>query len=236
MSEKKPVLIFGLQWWKWLCIVLLFYTVAAGFLVEVPRLPILHETIRNLYFHVTMWFSMMLMMIASLVYGIRYLSSSKIDFDIKASECARTGIFLGILGLLTGSLWAKNTWGAWWVNDTKLNGAAATMLVYFAYMILRSSMDDEHRRARIAAVYGIFAFTLMIVFIMILPRLKDSLHPGNGGNPGFGKYDLDNKMRLVFYPAVIAWALLATWITDIRVRIRILSDKEQSDSDLANFH
>lgn len=236
MSDKKPVLIFGLQWWKWLCIVLLFYTVAAGFLVEVPRLPILHETIRNLYFHVTMWFSMMLMMIASLVYGIRYLSSSKIDFDIKASECARTGIFLGILGLLTGSLWAKNTWGAWWVNDTKLNGAAATMLVYFAYMILRSSMDDEHRRARIAAVYGIFAFTLMIVFIMILPRLKDSLHPGNGGNPGFGKYDLDNKMRLVFYPAVIAWALLATWITDIRVRIRILSDKEQSDSDLANFH
>ncbi|MFN8165209.1 MAG: cytochrome c biogenesis protein [Bacteroidia bacterium] len=236
MSDKKPVLIFGLQWWKWLCIVLLFYTVTAGFLVEVPRLPILHETIRNLYFHVTMWFSMMLMMIASLVYGIRYLSSSKIDFDIKASECARTGIFLGILGLLTGSLWAKNTWGAWWVNDTKLNGAAATMLVYFAYMILRSSMDDEHRRARIAAVYGIFAFTLMIVFIMILPRLKDSLHPGNGGNPGFGKYDLDNKMRLVFYPAVIAWALLATWITDIRVRIRILSDKEQSDSDLANFH
>ncbi len=214
--------ILQIAWWKWLCVILLFYTYIAGFLIPVPRLPILHESIRNLFFHVTIWFSMIIMMGASLIYGIRYLNSNNIDLDIKAEQCAYTGIFLGIIGILTGSVWAKNTWGAWWVNDAKLNGAAATMLVYLAYIVLRGSVDDEIKRARLSSVYGIFAFTMMLVFIMILPRLTVSLHPGNGGNPGFGAYDLDNTMRTVFYPAVIGQTLLATWITEILVRIKRL--------------
>jgi heme exporter protein C len=217
---------FKLKWWKWLCILLLFYTIIVGFIIPVPRLPILHESIRNLFFHVTMWFAMLVMMISSLIYGIKYLKTSNIEFDIKASECAFTGVFLGMIGLITGSIWAKYTWGAWWVNDAKLNGAAAAMLVYFAYIVLRGSVDDEIRRAKLASVYGIFAFTLMIVFIMILPRLTDSLHPGNGGNPGFSSYDLDNNMRKVFYPAIIAWTLLAVWFTEIRVRIKKISRTE----------
>jgi heme exporter protein C len=223
-----------LQWWKWLCIVLLFYTVIAGFFMPVPRLPVLHETIRNLFFHVTMWFAMLVMMTSSLVYGIKYLNTNKIDFDIKAEQCAITGIFLGILGLATGSIWAKYTWGAWWVNDAKLNGAAAAMLVYLAYIVLRGSIDDEYKRARLASVYGIFAFSLMLVFIMVLPRLTDSLHPGNGGNPGFSSYDLDNSMRKVFYPAIIAWSLLATWIAEIRVRIKRLQLQNEENSISSN--
>ena len=212
--------IAGLQWWKWLSILLIIYTVWQGMLVQVPRLPILHETIRNLFFHVTMWFAMIILMVASIIYGVKYLRHGNILDDIKASSCIHTGIFVGILGLLTGSVWAKFTWGDWWVNDAKLNGAAATMLVYFAYLVLRSSIDDEQKRARIAAVYSIFAFTLMLVFIMILPRLTDSLHPGNGGNPGFSNYDLDSHMRTVFYPAIVGWSLLGAWITEIEYRLR----------------
>lgn len=218
------------NWWKILAVVLILYTIIAGFLIDVPRLPILHETIRNLFFHVTMWFSMIVLLMISLINGIRYLNKSEIQFDIMAEESARVGIVFGILGLITGSIWAKNTWGAWWVNDAKLNGAAASMLVYFAYLLLRGSIDDEHKRARISAVYSIFAYVLMLVFIMILPRLTDSLHPGNGGNPGFGKYDLDNKMRMVFYPAVIGWILLSIWILNIRIRIRKIEHALHNDS------
>jgi len=211
-----------LQWWKWLSLILIAYTIIAGFLVDVPHLAILHETIRNLYFHVSMWFTMIIIMLVSLVHSIKYLSSRKFSNDIVAEECAKTGVVFGILGLITGSIWAKYTWGAWWVNDSKLNGAAATLLVYFAYLLLRGSLDDPEKRARISAVYSIFAYSLMIVFILILPRLTDSLHPGNGGNPGFGNYDLDNRMRLIFYPAVAGWTLLALWIADIRARIHRL--------------
>ena len=166
-----------------------------------------------------MWFTMIAMLVASLYFSFKFLSKNDMELDVKAEEFARVGILFGVLGLLTGSLWAKFTWGAWWTNDVKLNGAAATMLVYFAYFLLRNSMDDEQKRARISAVYSIFAFALMTVFIFILPRLTDSLHPGNGGNPAFAKYDLDNTMRLIFYPAVAGWIILGFWIASLRIRI-----------------
>lgn len=196
------------------------YTVIAGFLTPVPRLPILHETIRNQYFHVCMWFAMLILLTTSLVYSIRFLSSNKPMDDVIASEATNTGITFGILGLITGSLWARYTWGAWWTNDVKLNGVAITMLAYFAYTILRNAISDEHKRGKVAAVYNIFAFVMMIVFILIYPRMTDSLHPGNGGNPGFSKYDLNKNMRLVFYPAVIGWSLLGLWIMTLRIRIQ----------------
>ena len=210
------------NWWKILCVLLLVYTIVAGFLSDVPRLPILHETIRNQYFHVCMWFSMMILFTTSLIFSIRHLSSGKQEQDIIASEATNVGIMFGILGLLTGSIWARYTWGAWWTNDVKLNGAAITMLTYFAYLVLRNAITDEQKRGKVSAVYNIFAYVMMLVFIMIYPRLSDSLHPGNGGNPAFSNYDLDNTMRLVFYPAVIGWALLALWIADVRARIHRL--------------
>jgi heme exporter protein C len=51
------------------------------------------------------------------------------------------------------------------------------------------------------------------------------LHPGNGGNPGFGGYDLDGTMKLIFYPAIIGWSLLAVWILSIRVGFKVLTEK-----------
>ncbi len=212
-------------WWKLMAIILVFYTIVGGLLMDVPALPILNETIRNLYFHVTMWFSMILILAGSLYFSLKYLSSGDLINDVKANETAQVGIFLGVLGILTGAVWAKFTWGAFWVNDPKLNGAAITLLIYLAYSILRGSMADEKLRARVAAVYNIFAFALLIVFLIILPRMTDSLHPGNGGNPGFGTYDLDNTMRLVFYPAVIGWTLLGAWLVDVRVRMNRIENK-----------
>jgi heme exporter protein C len=209
--------------WKVVCVILLYYTLWAGFLIPAPDLPILNESIRNLYFHVTMWFAMIIHMIVTIVYSIKYLSSAKQETDLKAEQFAITGMVFGVAGLLTGMIWARFTWGAFWVNDTKLNGAAAAMLMYAAYFILRKSTDDENKRAKLSAIYLVFAFPLMMSFIYILPRMTDSLHPGNGGNPAFGKYDLDNQMRLVFYPAIAAWTLLGVWITSLRIRIKKLS-------------
>lgn len=210
------------NWWKIVAVALVIYTITAGFLGEVPRLPILHETIRNLYFHVTMWFGMMIILLVSLVYSIKYLSSQNQVHDIIASEAANAGILLGCLGITTGMLWAKFTWGAYWVNDPKLNGAAVTLLIYFAYLILRGSLEEEQKRAKVSAVYNVFAYVMLIVFLMIWPRMNgvDSLHPGNGGNPAFSNYDLDSNMRLVFYPAIIGWTLIGIWMMTLRVRIR----------------
>lgn len=206
---------------------LLFYTIIAGLLGKVPAMAILNETIRNMYFHVTMWFAMMILMIVSLVNSIRYLGDFNLQSDMRAEESARMAMVFGVLGILTGMIWAKYTWGAWWVNDVQLNGAAGTLLVYSAYFLLRGSLDDEQKRARLAAVYSIFAFAMMVVFIIVLPRMTDSLHPGKGGNPGFSSYDLDTDLRKVFYPAIIGWTLLGVWIMNLRIRYRKLLQQNE---------
>jgi heme exporter protein C len=93
-------------------------------------------------------------------------------------------------------------------------------------------MDEEQKRGRVAAVYNIFAFALLMVFLMVYPRLNkvDSLHPGNGGNPAFSAYDLNSSMRLVFYPAVIGWIMIGTWISTLGFRIKKLEYQKMMDS------
>jgi heme exporter protein C len=210
--------------WKILTVVLLAYTLVGGLLFDVPRLAILNETIRALYFHVPMWFGMIILFTVSVVYSIKYLSNPSRRNDLLAVEFANAGIIFGILGMLTGMLWANYTWGEPWSGDPKQNASAIALLIYFAYLVLRNALEDDQQRARIGAIYNVFAFAAMIPLLFILPRLTDSLHPGNGGNPGFNAYDLDSKLRAVFYPAVIGWTLLGVWLATLRVRIRKLEE------------
>lgn len=205
---------------------MILYSIVWGMLGPVPRLNILEETIRNLYYHVPLWFAMLFQMGVSIFYAIKALSSSDLKDDSTSVSAAAVGFFLSIPGLITGSLWAKYTWGTWWTfHDPKLNGVAIGVLIYLAYFILRSAITDDLIRLRISAVYNIFAFVMLILFVMILPRMADSLHPGNGGNPAFGKYDLDNNMRLVFYPAVTGWILFSCWLLNIRRRMNEINLK-----------
>lgn len=214
------------SWYKILSVVIILYTLVGGLLNPVPRLDILNETIRNVYYHVPIWFAMLFMMTVSLVQSLLSLQKNSLVNDIKAYNAAVTGFFFSIPGLLTGCIWAKFTWGTWWTfQDPKLNGVAISILIYLAYFVLRLSIDDEVKRARISAVYNIFAFVMMNVFIMVLPRLTDSLHPGNGGNPAFAKYDLDSNMRMIFYPAVIGWVFFSLWLFEIKNRISFIKNK-----------
>ena len=194
--------------------------------ISFPFREVLHETIRNLFFHVPMWFGMMLLLGISLFYSIKYLRNMREDDDLVAVEFVNAGLLMGICGIITGMVWAQYTWGKWWVkDDPKLNGAAVVLLEYFAYIILRGSINDERQKARVSAVYNIFAAASVIPLLFILPKMNDSLHPGNGGNPGFKAYDLDKTMRLVFYPAVIGWALLGFWLASLRIRIKRVEHK-----------
>lgn len=218
------------NWWKWLCVVLIAYTVIGGLLLPVPKLPILNETIRVLHFHVPMWFGMILVFTGSVIYAIKYLRSNNSTYDIYSSQLANLGIAFGVLGIITGMVWAKYTWGEAWSNDPKQNAAAISLLIYLAYFVLRNSIKDEQQRNKISAVYNIFAFFLMIPLLFILPRMADSLHPGNGGNPGFNAYDLDSNLRMVFYTAIVGWTLLGYWIASINIRLSAAQQKIENAS------
>lgn len=194
-----------------------------------PFRNILSETIRNLYFHVPLWFAMIILLFSSVVYSARYLWKFDPMDDQKAVAFTRVGLLFGFMGLITGAIWAKHTWGAYWSWDVKQNMTAISMLIYMAYFVLRNSFEDYEKEARIGAVYNIFAFSALIPLIFVIPRMTDSLHPGNGGNPALGSQDLDNTMRLVFYPAVIAWILLGLWISTIVYRYIRLEEKTWSE-------
>jgi heme exporter protein C len=220
------------NWYKVLAILALGYVMIWGFLGTIPRQPILYETARNLYFHVPMWFSMFAMFGLSVWYSVKYLNKNEIEYDDKAAQYAYMGIVFGLLGLITGSIWSKYTWSFdeadnditnWWPKDVKTMGASAGVLIYLAYAVLRDSFSDEQRRGRISAIYNIFAISLLIPLLIILPRTNPSLHPGDGGDPGFKPMDTAGTMRVVFYPACIGWILMGLWISSLRLRLKKLS-------------
>ena len=211
-----------------MAVILLVYTFTAGFLIKVPHVGNLKETIRNLFFHVPMWFGQIILLGISLVYSIKYLRTPNLKYDIYAEAFAKTGILMGVLGLVTGAIWATFTWGEPWSNDPKQIAVVIALLIYFAYLVLRNAVSDLDKRAKVSAVYNIFAYFIYIPLIMILPRLVESLHPGGKGvqgNPGINGADLDSTMRMVFWPAVIGWTLLGTWISTLSIRLNLIIDK-----------
>lgn len=195
-----------------------------------PFRNILQETIRNLYFHVSLWFALMLLLGAAVYNAVVYLIKKEARFDVRSTAFTQVGLLFGILGLVTGAIWAQYTWGQAWSWDIKQNATAIALLIYAAYFVLRNSLEDEERKARLAATYSIFAYVALIILLYVIPRMTDSsLHPGNGGNPGFGGEDLDNTMRTVFYPAIIGWTLIGVWVASLLVRAERLKQSLLED-------
>lgn len=228
-------------WWKISGLVLVLYTCVAGLLGEVPRLPQLQETIRNLYFHVCMWMVMMILFTASVVYALRYLRSNDRKYDIYSRQFAVVGLVFGGLGYATGAIWMSYTWAdpnnpafesfSAVAREPKLIGTAIALLMYAAYLVLRDSVPDLDKKARIAAVYNLFAFAFLFPAIWIVPRLLPSLHPGQDGNPALNRDDVDGRMRVVFYPAILGWTLLGLWITQLKVRLELLRERRWTKAE-----
>jgi heme exporter protein C len=91
-------------WWKVIVVLLILSTFITGLILPVPRLAVLHETIRNLYFHVPMWMGMLSVFSISVFYSIKYLNTGKEEYDLASVECVNTGLFFYTLGLITGMM------------------------------------------------------------------------------------------------------------------------------------
>lgn len=215
------------KWWKFLCAFFLITTLLVGLLMPVPARPNLNESIRNYFFHPPLWIAMMTFFTTSVVYSVKYLRSGKLVHDLIAKEYAGTGLFFGLLGLCTGMLWAKYTWGAYWTGDPKLTGTVIGLLIYCAYIILRGSLTDVDKRAKTSSVYNIFAYVMLFPTLFIIPRMVESLHPGGTGNPAINPKDVDTQMFIIFWTlAAPGWILLGFWITSLKIRVNKIKEKE----------
>ena len=212
----------------WMTVVILGAFSFGGLFLNIPRINILEHTARNLYFHVPMWFTMMAIALVSAYHSLQYLRSGQLIRDTRAREAALLAVVFGILGLVTGSVWAHYTWyegtDIWWNFDPKQSMAAVQVLIYGAYFVLRSALDDPEKRARLAAVYNLFAFVTVPFLLYVLPRQMESLHPGAEGNPAFS--DITHPiMRLVFYPAVLGFIGVFWLLYTQRVRAALIQER-----------
>jgi heme exporter protein C len=124
-------------------------------------------------------------------------------------------------------------WGSYWNWDPRETSIFFLLLIYGAYLALRSALDDEERRARLSAVYSVLAFVAVPFLIFVVPRLYFTLHPDPLINPR-GKVEMDPRIRIVFFAAMAGFTVLFAWLLNVRVRLGMLEGRKR-DEGLAHL-
>ncbi len=175
---------------------------------------------RIFYYHIGSNIAALLGFLGSLIGSIGYLLSRRLVWDRWAAASVEIGTIFGILVLLSGALWAKPAWNTYWIWDPRLTTATVTVLIYIAYMLFRSGLDDAETRARFASVYAIFAF-LSVPLTYYSARLFRSIHPivFDGGNEeAVGGFAIGPTMGQALMVAMVGFALLFLALLFHRVR------------------
>jgi len=211
---------------------LLFLWLTAVFcfalLYPIPYIPALGDRARVLYFHVPTAWVTVLAFLMSMIYSVQYIRKKDILYDFKAASAAGLGLLFCILATVTGAVWAKFNWGAFWNWDPRQTSIFLLLLIYGAYFALRSAIESEEQRAKLSAVYSILSFITVPFFIFILPRIVESLHPDPIINTQ-GKINMDKPMLFIFLSSLAGFTALFYWMLNLKIRIarlQLLKDKE----------
>jgi heme exporter protein C len=188
---------------------------------------------------VPLWFAAMLMGYTSVVYSIMYLRKQDLKLDAKANEAAKLMLLFGTLGLITGIIWSRVTWGegksdfeadAWWPWDPKQTSALICVLIYAGYMVLRRSFDEPNQRAKISNVYNIFAAASIYPLFYVIPKVLGGLHP-NTGNDQTALKGLSSGQNSIFWMGVLGMVLLSIYLLDLRIRAKVMEQKLEELED-----
>ena len=178
----------------------------------------LGEYTRILYFHVPSAWVTVLAFLLNALFSILYLKVRDIKYDLFAEAAGQIGIVFCILATITGSIWAKVSWGSFWNWDPRETSIFVLLLIYAAYFALRSAIDFPERKATLSSVYSILAFVTVPFFIFIVPRVYSSLHPDPIINTQ-GKINMDSKMLTTFLASLFGFTILFLWILMSKIHL-----------------
>jgi heme exporter protein C len=173
---------------------------------------------RIMIFHVPMSWVATLAFLVATVYSVKVLRGRDLVADVKASVAAELGLTFGILATVTGSIWAKYEWNSFWNWDPRETSILILLLIYGCYFALRSALGSVETRARLSAVYALFAFVTVPFLVFIVPRMVDSLHPAPIVDKR-GKMQMDKELLVVFLGSLGAFTTLFFWIMNLRVTV-----------------
>ncbi len=178
------------------------------------------------YFHLPIAISAYLSFFIVFVSSILYLRSKKQQWDMLSLSAAEVGVVFAFLTLVSGSIWGKSAWNAYWVSwDVRLNTSLILFLIYLSYLMIRQAVEEPEKRARLSAVFGIIGFiSVPISFLSV--RFYSKMHPcvvppcPSGGGGGIGG-------EVLYYLLInfAAYFLLAASIMILRMDNERLKEK-----------
>ena len=178
---------------------------------------------RIFYLHVSAFAGAFVAFGATVFAGLAYLRTRNPKWDTLALAGVEVGLTLGLMNLVTGSIWAYPTWNTWWTWDPRLTSDAIMILTYVAYLMLRQGIENPDTRYRFASVYGILAFSTAVITFVITRVRPDTIHPVIlfGSNPNAeGSFGLDPNMSAIFGYNMTVWSIFVPWVL-IWWRIRL---------------
>lgn len=179
------------------------------------------------YFHVASSWLGMLAFATAAVAAVAYLITKKDIWDMVEVSGVEIGLVFMLVGVITGSIWARPAWNTWWTWDPRLTTTTVMELAYAAYLMLRSGIEDPDRRARFGAVYSIIAFiSVPLTFFSI--RLFRTIHPvviGANTAGSEGSFAMTPAMSQTFGFAILAFSVLFVAVLWHRVRLAQLDSK-----------
>ena len=195
---------------KWLIVTIIFTIAVIGavFFI-VPPAEGLGYLVRVIYFHIPMAWVAVIAFVVSAIEAIHLLRSGDMTSDTISARSARIGFVFVLLATVSGAIFSKLTWGAYWNWDPRQTTIFVLILIYGAYLTLRASIHDERKRARASAVYSLLSCLAMPFLIFILPRLYFSLHPSPIIGGGLM---MDSTMVIVLAAAVLDATMIYGWL------------------------
>ena len=158
------------------------------------------------YIHVPLAIVALLGFIAAGVMAIAHLRTDDSRWDVRSYVAIHLSLVFAVGALITGSIWARASWGHWWVwNEPTLVSFLIVFLLYATYQPLRFSIEDPERQSRYASVFAITAGAFVPLNFLAVRLAQAYTHPRVLGNIG---NNLPAKMQLTFYVALLAIALL----------------------------
>lgn len=217
------------MWWKLLLLVALSVMIVFSFITAAPQ-RMIGESSRIFYYHIPQAWICVIAFAMSMIYSIRYLKSKDIVEDDRALIAAKLGLIFCILATLTGSIFAKVTWGMFWNWDPRQTSIFILLLIYGAYFALRGAIEVEEKRAALAGVYSIFAFVTVPFLVFVLPRMIPSLHPADSIVDENMKFTMGPTVLTIFLSSLALFTVLYFWMFNLGCRIqkllRVQLDKE----------